>query len=126
MKLFYIKRVTSRISNNHSESKMEGCKALFVGFLLFSWGGLSIIVSGDTSKSCEFPAIYNFGDSNSATGNSSTILKSSLSPHADGRACDGRVIIDFIGNKLFLRCQYHVSHFQISFILNKLKYLLCS
>lgn len=54
---------------------------------------------------CEFPAIFNFGDSNSDTGGLTAAFPAAVSkPYGDtffhepvGRYSDGRVIIDFIG-----------------------------
>lgn len=63
--------------------------------LLIGAGGLG---------SCRFPAVYNFGDSNSDTGGISAAFNVIESPngmtffgHPSGRACDGRLIVDFIG-----------------------------
>lgn len=84
-------------------------RALVAGFLLFTWGGLS--VSGDTNKlpPCEFPAIYNFGDSNSDTGGISAAFEPIRAPYGDGffhkpagRDSDGRLIIDFIAESVKL------------------------
>ncbi|KAK7293333.1 hypothetical protein RJT34_16196 [Clitoria ternatea] len=59
------------------------------------------------SKRCEFPAIYNFGDSNSDTGAISAAFTGLHPPNGEnflgslsGRACDGRLIIDFITEEL--------------------------
>ena len=53
---------------------------------------------------CDFPAIYNFGDSNSDTGGISAAFVPIPAPYGEnffgkpaGRDCDGRLIIDFIG-----------------------------
>lgn len=53
---------------------------------------------------CEFPAIYNFGDSNSDTGGISAAFEPIPAPYGEnyfrkpaGRDCDGRLVIDFIG-----------------------------
>ncbi|CAK9180428.1 unnamed protein product [Ilex paraguariensis] len=55
---------------------------------------------------CDFPAIYNFGDSNSDTGGISAAFLPIQAPYGvnffrkpAGRDSDGRLIIDFIGNK---------------------------
>jgi len=68
----------------------------FVGVLSSCW-----VVQG--SKRCEYPAIFNFGDSNSDTGAISAAFTVVLPPNGQnflgslsGRACDGRLIIDFI------------------------------
>ncbi|XP_020207207.1 GDSL esterase/lipase At5g14450 [Cajanus cajan] len=61
------------------------------------------------SNSCEYPAIFNFGDSNSDTGAISAAFTVVHSPNGQnflgslsGRACDGRLIIDFITEELKL------------------------
>lgn len=55
---------------------------------------------------CDFPAMYNFGDSNSDTGGASATFGPIPPPYGEsffrrpaGRASDGRLIIDFIGKK---------------------------
>lgn len=65
-------------------------------------------MAGDKSV-CNFPAIFNFGDSNSDTGGLSAAFGQAPPPHGEsyfhhpaGRYCDGRVIIDFIGIYGFL------------------------
>ncbi|XP_004298998.1 PREDICTED: GDSL esterase/lipase At3g26430-like [Fragaria vesca subsp. vesca] len=61
------------------------------------------------SASCNFPAIFNFGDSNSDTGGLSAVFGQARSPHGEtffhhpaGRYCDGRLVIDFIAKSLGL------------------------
>ncbi|XP_021651985.2 esterase-like isoform X2 [Hevea brasiliensis] len=56
------------------------------------------------SKNCDFPAIFNFGDSNSDTGGLAAAFSPPNSPFGEtffhmpaGRYSDGRLIIDFIG-----------------------------
>ena len=55
-------------------------------------------------KKCNFPAIFNFGDSNSDTGGLSASLIIRPPPYGEtyfhkpaGRASDGRLMIDFMG-----------------------------
>jgi hypothetical protein len=55
-------------------------------------------------KNCTFPAIFNFGDSNSDTGGFAAALKTPKPPSGEtffhmpaGRFSDGRLIIDFMG-----------------------------
>ena len=55
-------------------------------------------------KRCNFPAIFNFGDSNSDTGGLSASLITITPPYGEtyfhkpaGRASDGRLMIDFMG-----------------------------
>lgn len=65
---------------------------------------LSLHVTNGSGTECDFPAIYNFGDSNSDTGGLSAAFGQAGSPSGQtyfhqpaGRYCDGRLIIDFIG-----------------------------
>ncbi|PKI79142.1 hypothetical protein CRG98_000434 [Punica granatum] len=62
-----------------------------------------------TPSRCDFPAIYNFGDSNSDTGGISAAFYQMAAPDGEtyfhrpaGRASDGRLIIDFIAEHLGL------------------------
>lgn len=55
---------------------------------------------------CDFPAIFNFGDSNSDTGGLSAAFGQAGPPAGEsffhgpaGRYCDGRLVIDFIGKE---------------------------
>ncbi|KAI4348225.1 hypothetical protein L6164_008973 [Bauhinia variegata] len=86
---------------------MELGRLIFGGLLLL-W-----LVSGIARcaelKECVFPAIYNFGDSNSDTGGISAAFEPIRAPYGDGffhkpagRDSDGRLIIDFIAEKLKL------------------------
>ncbi|TXG55873.1 hypothetical protein EZV62_017186 [Acer yangbiense] len=65
--------------------------------------------SSSSSTSCHFPAVYNFGDSNSDTGCVSAAFGRIHPPSGEtffgrpsGRYSDGRLIIDFIADKLGL------------------------
>jgi len=56
------------------------------------------------SDACHFPAVFNFGDSNSDTGAVSAAFGRVPPPYGEtffgqpsGRYCDGRLIIDFLG-----------------------------
>lgn len=62
---------------------------------------------GPSALKCNIPAIYNFGDSNSDTGGLSAVFPPTVPPNGEtffhnpsGRACDGRLIIDFIAEQL--------------------------
>ncbi|OAY34456.1 alpha-L-fucosidase 3 [Manihot esculenta] len=72
--------------------------------LIISWNPLCFATSP-----CHFPAIFNFGDSNSDTGGLSAAFGQAGPPHGEsffhhpaGRYCDGRLIVDFIAEKLGL------------------------
>lgn len=61
------------------------------------------------TKECVFPAIFNFGDSNSDTGGLAASLIAPTPPYGEtyfhipvGRFSDGRLIIDFIANSFGL------------------------
>ncbi|CAK9308892.1 unnamed protein product [Citrullus colocynthis] len=81
----------------------------FLALLILGLVGRTVALFGAASGSCRFPAVYNFGDSNSDTGGISAALNAIQPPngetffgHPSGRACDGRLIIDFIAEKLKL------------------------
>lgn len=64
----------------------------------------SVVGAIASKHPCDFPAIFNFGDSNSDTGGLSAAFGQAGPPHGEsffhgpaGRYCDGRLIIDFIG-----------------------------
>ena len=70
-----------------------------------------------SAKSVQFnyPAVFNFGDSNSDTGELAAGLGFELSPPYGqtypklspvGRACDGRLIIDFLSKFLTITQMY--------------------
>ena len=84
--------------------RMEALTVFSVGILV--WWVLGV---GATEviglPSCHFPAIYNFGDSNSDTGGMSAAFYQMVWPfgesffhEAAGRSSDGRLMVDFIGN----------------------------
>ncbi|KAK7829591.1 gdsl esterase/lipase [Quercus suber] len=87
---------------------MEFGRLLLTGFFVLCVLG----VSGkelQRSAPCKFPAIYNFGDSNSDTGGISAAFDPIIAPYGDsffhkpaGRDSDGRVLIDFIAEHLRL------------------------
>ncbi|ONK58119.1 uncharacterized protein A4U43_C09F8320 [Asparagus officinalis] len=72
---------------------------LNIGILLL-WG-----LKASSSSACNFPAVFNFGDSNSDTGGLSSAFGPAPPPNGEtffgkpaGRYSDGRLIIDFIAN----------------------------
>uniref|UniRef100_A0A2P2K9U0 Alpha-L-fucosidase 3-like n=1 Tax=Rhizophora mucronata TaxID=61149 RepID=A0A2P2K9U0_RHIMU len=61
------------------------------------------------SAPCHFPAIFNFGDSNSDTGGLSAVFGQAPPPDGEtyfhspaGRYCDGRLIVDFMAESFGL------------------------
>ncbi|THG23378.1 hypothetical protein TEA_006470 [Camellia sinensis var. sinensis] len=79
--------------------------AIFVSSVLSVVGGAEV----KGLPPCNFPAIYNFGDSNSDTGGCSAALAPLRSPDGEtffgkptGRISDGRLIIDFMAEQLGL------------------------
>ncbi|KAL5552785.1 hypothetical protein UlMin_040186 [Ulmus minor] len=76
-------------------------------FGVVTWAIL-VLPSGSIS-SCKFPAIFNFGDSNSDTGGLSAAFGQAPFPNGltyfhtpSGRFSDGRLLIDFLGESLGL------------------------
>lgn len=66
------------------------------------------VMGGHGPRRCSFPAIFNFGDSNSDTGGRSAAISEVFLPNgetffgkASGRFCDGRLILDFISKSIF-------------------------
>uniref|UniRef100_A0A2P2KRN4 GDSL esterase/lipase At5g14450-like n=1 Tax=Rhizophora mucronata TaxID=61149 RepID=A0A2P2KRN4_RHIMU len=79
---------------------------VLVGGFMVSW---VLILSCQASLPCDFPAIYNFGDSNSDTGGISAAFEPIRAPYGEaffhkpaGRDSDGRLIIDFTAERLKL------------------------
>ncbi|KAI3720354.1 hypothetical protein L6452_21270 [Arctium lappa] len=69
----------------------------------------SLILNATVITKCHFPAIFNFGDSNSDTGGLSAAFGQPPPPNGDtffhrpaGRYSDGRLLIDFIARRLGL------------------------
>ncbi|XVE74941.1 hypothetical protein DITRI_Ditri12bG0059000 [Diplodiscus trichospermus] len=81
-------------------------KCVFLG-LVFS---IALLPSPTGSSApCKFPAIFNFGDSNSDTGGLSAAFGQAPAPNGEtyfhtpaGRYSDGRLVIDFIAESLGL------------------------
>ncbi|XP_031100101.1 GDSL esterase/lipase At3g26430-like [Ipomoea triloba] len=88
---------------------MESCKYEAFVCLLLSVALLLPFKTVVCSSSCTFPAIFNFGDSNSDTGGLSAAFGQAPPPNGEtffgapaGRFCDGRLILDFIAESLRL------------------------
>ncbi|EYU44799.1 hypothetical protein ABFS82_08G007300 [Erythranthe guttata] len=82
--------------------------SFLLGLFLFS-PATSANASENKLPKCNYPAIYNFGDSNSDTGGSAAAFYPPALPSGEtyfhrpaGRASDGRLIIDFIAGDLGL------------------------
>ncbi|KAK4727018.1 hypothetical protein R3W88_031935 [Solanum pinnatisectum] len=78
-----------------------------VGFTITVAYNDNVIDSTEVIASCDFPAIYNFGDSNSDTGGIAAAFYPMAAPCGEsyfhrpaGRGSDGRLIIDFIAEYL--------------------------
>lgn len=93
-----------------SLSNMEPqCLRLLIFGLAFSLMTLLQNPVHASTDPCNFPAIFNFGDSNSDTGGLSAAFGQASSPHGEsyfhgpaGRYCDGRLLIDFMGTFFLL------------------------
>ncbi|GFY87188.1 GDSL-like Lipase/Acylhydrolase superfamily protein [Actinidia rufa] len=93
---------------------MESRLAIWVVVLVLV-GGENGGVSGSGPMSCGFPAIFNFGDSNSDTGSMSSAGGENQLPLGMSvgkkfkRACDGRLIIDFLGKEIIFLCNRYIT-----------------
>ncbi|KAF7015066.1 unnamed protein product [Triticum aestivum] len=68
---------------------------------------LQVSAGAGAGADCHFPAVFNFGDSNSDTGGLSAAFGAAPPPNGRtffgmpaGRYCDGRLVIDFIAENL--------------------------
>lgn len=85
--------------------KVVALGVILVGaFSIFLARGQQKRVILNQSSGCHFPAVYNFGDSNSDTGGRSAAFTRTPSPYGrtffgkpSGRLSDGRLVIDFMG-----------------------------
>ncbi|KAL4334283.1 hypothetical protein GQ457_07G022120 [Hibiscus cannabinus] len=96
-----------RVNQTMDSMRLISVSVLFVSTLMV----LMMPASGSSRGSirCSFPAIYNFGDSNSDTGACNAAVFEIPPPYGEtffkqpsGRASDGRLVIDFIAEKLGL------------------------
>ncbi|BFG16341.1 hypothetical protein CerSpe_026150 [Prunus speciosa] len=78
-------------------------------FGLVIWATLVLPSRSISVRSCSFPAMFNFGDSNSDTGGLSAAFGQAPYPNGEtyfhtpsGRYSDGRLLIDFIAESLRL------------------------
>ncbi|KAJ7956771.1 GDSL esterase/lipase [Quillaja saponaria] len=77
--------------------------------VLLSFMTLSPFLVVFATNPCQFPAVFNFGDSNSDTGGLSAVFGQAPSPNGEsyflspaGRYSDGRLIVDFIAKSVGL------------------------
>lgn len=99
--------------NHNSLIHVFLCFILFLGCSLFQvFGG-----NNYNSKKCVYPAIYNFGDSNSDAGAGYAAFYAANPPNGmnlfkniPGRFSDGRVIVDFISKENSLLSIKYVFH----------------
>jgi hypothetical protein len=68
---------------------------------------LLLVHASAGAADCYFPAVFNFGDSNSDTGGLSAAFGAAPPPNGmtffgspAGRYCDGRLVVDFIGTRV--------------------------
>nr|KJB11656.1 hypothetical protein B456_001G270300 [Gossypium raimondii] len=83
---------------------MDPTSTIFSFLSLLLFGSATNFNRDLPSESCRFPAIFNFGASNSDTGGYAAAFIQLKSPNGDtffgmpaGRFCDGRLIVDFTG-----------------------------
>uniref|UniRef100_A0A2N9FU00 Uncharacterized protein n=1 Tax=Fagus sylvatica TaxID=28930 RepID=A0A2N9FU00_FAGSY len=96
------------MSHSFPAVRMEVVRVFIAGSLAFFV--FSVLGEEMTGLSpCDFPAIYNFGDSNSDTGGISAAFYPAGQPSGEtffhnptGRASNGRLMIDFIAKRLRL------------------------
>nr|XP_043624631.1 GDSL esterase/lipase At3g26430-like [Erigeron canadensis] len=91
----------------HNGCKTSGMKA-YVSLILILLSNQSV-KANISNQPCDFPAVFNFGDSNSDTGGLSAAFGQAPPPNGEtffhrpaGRYSDGRLIIDFIVQSLGL------------------------
>lgn len=90
---------------------MTTLRAMILLLLLF-------MVATTECKKCAFKAIFNFGDSNTDTGGFWAAFPAQAPPHGMtyfnkpvGRATDGRVVVDFLGEISLMSHFYYVLFF---------------
>nr|KJB11655.1 hypothetical protein B456_001G270300 [Gossypium raimondii] len=88
---------------------MDPTSTIFSFLSLLLFGSATNFNRDLPSESCRFPAIFNFGASNSDTGGYAAAFIQLKSPNGDtffgmpaGRFCDGRLIVDFTAESLDL------------------------
>ncbi|KAJ8749938.1 hypothetical protein K2173_013853 [Erythroxylum novogranatense] len=92
------------------DSRKILCLLLILFLEMLTQSRLLLGGSDSHSHKCGFQAFFNFGDSNSDTGESSAAGLAEVTPpngetffgNPSGRFCDGRIIVDFIAEKLKL------------------------
>ncbi|KAE8698947.1 Esterase [Hibiscus syriacus] len=87
----------------------DGSSVLVIAIFVLTLVNLNPPSVVNAKTPCHFPAVFNFGDSNSDTGGLSAAFGQAPPPngmsyfgHPVGRYCDGRLVIDFIAERLGL------------------------
>ncbi|KAM2449647.1 hypothetical protein PS1_019731 [Malus domestica] len=81
------------------------CSYMLLSYMLLSYLHLTTLnPTAFALEDCQFPAVFNFGDSNSDTGGLASSLIAPTPPYGEtffgmpaGRFSDGRLTIDFLG-----------------------------
>lgn len=92
------------LCHKHTCSSMESHCSSFIVTILLLFPVYLVAGKVFARPHCDFPAIFNFGDSNSDTGGLSAAFGQAPPPNGEsyfrgpaGRYSDGRLVIDFIG-----------------------------
>lgn len=87
---------------------------VIIWVILVVANNLGVSLALTTSKIKHFPAIFNFGDSNSDTGGLTAVYGQAPPPNGEtffggsaGRFCDGRLVIDFLGTPFIFILFYY-------------------
>lgn len=101
---------------------MEFSTILFFGTLVSSVCTVKAAEKMTDLPTCNYPAIYNFGDSNSDTGGIAAAFYPMAAPCGEtyfhrpaGRGSDGRLIIDFIRKRYILHDPFPKKTFMCKF-----------
>lgn len=90
--------------NQHIPPYSYTMKSLSMGISTFSLFCTIFVIPSLALQACDYPAIFNFGDSNSDTGAIAAAFTQPGPPNGEsffkrpaGRYSDGRLMIDFLG-----------------------------
>lgn len=98
------KSILHSVNIHHCQELIQFLRSMKSGLIFCFFGLLFLGLATGKVVSCSFPAVYNFGDSNSDTGGRSAAFVEVPPPYGEtffkkpsGRLSDGRLLIDFIG-----------------------------